>query len=536
MQDVSTRGKNPVPAFLFWPALFLIVCGVILRLYRIAEDNFFFYDTGMYLNTGRAMFESYLQGAGRHGVSFFDLLRVWVVSAIQTDRPLWQLIVDARGLWGGIETWWYIRVVSAAAGFATLVVTYKFALRFFGSRTTALASTAFLAVLPGHILYSRIGLAESVTTFFFMLGFYFYMFPRRLGPRTFLAGLFFVCAFFSNYRLFILPGIVAVAELFISLAEHRWPDVKKWGCQAAVFAGLTAVMCVIPGGAYFHIASSWMFHQVDLAKMHFDWFNVLSYPYMIFRLETPFFAMFFFANVWFVIKKRWDVLLPFFLAVFQIGIFTFSSDKASRYIAVVHPFMAMAAAFFLVHLMEEGRSRFVKKGALVLAALTAVMLVLKSGELPQSHSAYADAVKYIDQIDPSSGIVTTQPQVVNLFVANPRRVIPCPAINDPSFLKLPQAGFRYLVLEPQAYVSWTKNQMNFSGDLAGAPGFFDTMVLPEKTFPHMNRAMFERFAFEHNQSLRGVLSYLGRGGDHMETVRVYNIPKGFEAIQKAMPQ
>lgn len=532
MSNSSARAKSLVPAFFFWPALFLIACGVILRLYRITDNNFFYYDTGMFLNTGRALFAPYVGDATHGAAGFLSLLGHWLTFIFQTDRPVWQAIVDARGLWGGLEAWGYIRLVSAVAGLATLVVTYTFASRFFGSRMIALGSAALLAVLPGHVFYSRVGMAESVTTFFYMMGFYFYMFPRVLGPRTFLAGLFFVCAFFSNYRLFILPALVACVELFLAFAEHRYPDVKKWACQMAVFTAFVLVAVLMPGGAYYHIASSWIMHQFGLAKAHFDWFNVLSYPYMFFRLETPLFAGLFFASFWLVIKKKWDVLMPLFIAVLQIGIFTFSSDKASRYIAAIQPFMAMTVAFLLVHFMRDGASRQIKNGAMILAALTGLMLFYKASALPQANSAYADAVNYIDQVDPASGIVATQPQVINLFVKNIRRVVPCPAINDAIFMKLPQSGYRYLVLDPQAYVSWTKNQVNFSGELAGAPGFFDTQVPPEKTFPHMNRAMFERFAFEHNQSLRGVLSYVNRGGEHEGTVRVYNIPRGFQSLQK----
>ncbi len=531
MEDDRRWKKSSLPGFILWPALLLIACGIVLRLYHITADSFYFYDTGMYLNYGRILFEPYVGGAG-HVTGFMELVRHWMTFAIQTDRPLWQFIVDARTLWGGLETWWYIRAVSAAAGLATLGVVYMFAVRFYGSRITALASAALLAVLPGHIFYSRTGLPEALTTFFFMLGFYFYVFPRKLGPRTFWAGLFFALACFTNYRFFILPVVVGGAELFQAFVEKRAPDVKKWACQAAVFAVMVAAACLINGGSYFYVTSNWILHQVDLARIHADWFNLFSYPYMLFRLETPLFAVLFFANVYFVVKKKWAVVLPFFMALLEMGIFTGSSDKAARYIAVVQPFMAMSVAALLIGLAEDYGSRMIRTVVGVVAGVMVLMLVVKAADLPQSASAYSAVMEYINTVDPGAGIATTQPLLLNLFAEDRHRVIPCPGIDDLSFLKLPQAGFRYLVIGPQAYVSWTKDQVNFSGELGGAVGFFDRLVPAEKTFAHMNRAMIERFVFEHNQSLRGSIDYLNTAGDYIGTVRVYNIPKGLELMRK----
>ncbi len=87
-----------------------------------------------------------------------------------------------------------------------------------------------------------------------------------------------------------------------------------------------------------------MFHQAQDAGGKFNPVNFLSYPYYVFALEGFFFACFFWGNIYFIKFKEYLKLLPFGIVVLQMLIFSFAAEKGARYLCVVLPFMAAAAA------------------------------------------------------------------------------------------------------------------------------------------------------------------------------------------------
>jgi hypothetical protein len=504
-----------------------------VRFYGVTQSGFYFFDTGMYLNYGRILFDPYLMGATGDNHGLWQTLGKWLTIASQTDRPLWQLLVDARIFWGGREEWWYIRLISAVMGTATLAMLYGFAKKFSTSRIVPVLSVLFLAVLPSHVFYSRVGLPEATTTFLFLAGLYFYLFTRPLGLKTIYSGALFLAAFLTNYRLIILPLLVACVELFLSFAEQRKPDFIKFLSATGIFL-IGIVVLSLSSGPYLTITSHWIFHQVDLAQEHFAWSNLATYPYIIFRLDGWPLGLLFFGNIYFILKKQWLLLLPFFLVCLQMAIFTFSSDKAARYLCMVTPFIALSAALLAAAWMENVHKPVGRAIAVGLCFLLISISGLKIGPFLTIHSAYNDAMTYLENIDPRAGVVTTQPLLLNLYVENRDRVRECPGIRDASFLELPASGYSYMILGPQAYVSWTSDGVSFSKDLGGIPGFFKNRITPMKTFPHLNSGMLERFVFEHNQNLMNSISFLSKDDDHTGDLYLYNIPEGLKVMNRLL--
>lgn len=207
-----------------------IVCGILgvaLRVYHITRNDFVFYDEGFYLNYSR-FFGDIME---RHPPDTFSqsLSAVWAYLRISlsTGKALWFALVDARMFFGGFKAWSFSREVACLFGVLTIFIVYPFAQRFYSSRRVALLSVAFCALLPSLVFYSRVGLQETLSAFLIVLGFYFYLFPARFGLRTFIAGLIFGAAFFSNYRLIILPGLILVVELWGSFSQRQIPNFRK---------------------------------------------------------------------------------------------------------------------------------------------------------------------------------------------------------------------------------------------------------------------------------------------------------------------
>jgi len=531
---VEKTPATSIPPYIIWPALLAIALGAMLRLYQITRNDFFFFDAGMYLNYGRILFEPFSQATSRGLADYLTAIQHWLVFAFRTDRPLWQLLVDLRIFWGGTEDWAYIRILSACMGIATIGITYLFAKKLFHSKTVGLLSAAILALMPSHVFYSRLGLPEATTTLFFILGLYFYMFSLKSRTKLLLSSFFLVCAFFTNYRCIILPLFVIASELMVSFAEHRKPDIKKYLWSVAFFFLLVIPAAFFINPVYIVVTSHWMLHQIDLASAQFSWLNLFSYPYEIFRLENWPFGLLFFGNVYFIYKKEWLKMFPFSLVCLRMAMFSFSSDKAARYLCAVTPFMAMAAAVLIVPWIENHKQRVVNAFAAVLIIITAGAFLIKDLPIVTCHAAYHRVMKYLKSLDPDPMILTTQPLLLNLFAKDRNNIRACPNINDDTFLKLPESGYRYLVLGPQAYVEWTNDGVSFSGDLGGFLGFFDKRVEPLKTFPHINKAMLERFVFEHNQNLLKSIAFLDEADEHTGDLRVYDFPKGIAYLKSLM--
>ena len=442
-------------------------------------------------------------------------------------------MVDSRILLGATQEYWCVRGISFVMGLGALVVLYHFSWRLFSSRSTAILSVLFLLFLPSHLFYSRSGLPEAATTFFVISGFYFYCFPRSLGPRTFLAGLFFTCAFFTNYRLLILPILTFAGEFLLSKAEERSLDLKKWGWTVAIFGVFILLACLNNRGEYFIVTSGWMWHQVGLAVNHFAWGNIFTYPYGLFRLESWAFGLLFSGGIYFVWKKDWLKAFPFILVCFWMTMFSFSSDKALRYMSAVLPFMALSAAVAAVAVLESGTRKFFRQIVIVLVIIAIGTMAFKSFQLVINQSHHKRLHQYLTNLDPKAKIVSTQPMILGLDYDDIHQIISCPGIKEPSFLELPENGFNYLVLGPQAYVSWTASGISFDGELGGFLRFFDKKVRPLNVFPHMNKTMLERFVFEHNQNLMSSITFLEKATDHAGERRVYDIQQGLELLEKA---
>src|SRR5262249_19235018 len=86
------------------------------------------------------------------------------------------------------------------------------------------------------------------------------------------------------------------------------------------------------------------------------------------------------------------------------------------------------------------------------------------------------------------------------------------------------------ILGPQMYVGLTQDNKSMSRELTGLLKFFDTQVMPLKVFPHMSRAMLERFTFEHNENLMRSIDFLDSGDEHLGMLRIYSIVEGLSVL------
>lgn len=518
-------------------AIIFIVLGVWLRWRNIMQNDFVFYDEGYYINDDRQQFVEIVNRLYPFDLKeTMQILWVDLRLSLGSGKPLWIFLINSRVIFHMTDELYFSRIISAIFGCLTIWVTYFFGRRYFNSPKIGLLSAVILAILPSHVFYSRLGMQEALSTFCFLLGFYFYVIPKKFGWRTFLSSFFFMLAYFTNYRLVVIPILVGFCEFYTFLRLQQFPDVRKYVWNTLGFVTLVFWVGSIDSGQHFAVILPWMWHQTNLAeKEAFHWYNLLSYPYFTFRLESLFFGLFFWANFYHVLKKRWYLLYPFFQVCFQMLLFSFPEEKGARYVCVVYPFMAMAAAACIAQLFEDQKNRLIGQVALALGVgLLVGSLAGKSWAIAHAKSEYREAMEYLTRIDKNIKLVSSQKWVMDLYVENPNNVQDLPH-TFPQMLGMFSRGYRYLVLDPQTYISWGKNEIRFNPELDNYVAFVVNEVRPIKTFPHFNEVLLERFVLEHNENLVRSIQFLKLAKEHeFGKIRIYDMAPMIENIMKLM--
>jgi hypothetical protein len=513
--------------------LFLIFLGICFRFYHIHEDILIYYDEGMYLEQTRDFLlkvESNPPSSLPQWMLFFQIL---LKLSLFSNKALWFFIAGLRGVFLSADAYYFTRIVSAVFGSLSIGMVYLFAKRFYDSRWMGLLAALFLSLYPSHLYYSRLGLQETFSGFCFLAAFYLYLFPRKMSWKTFVSAFLFACVFFTNYRMIIIPFLVAVADLFLSLCRRDRIPYKKWIIHTTTFLGLIGV--VFWAGHLLEsrtasITIGWMFKQKNLAKGHFDIINLLSYPYYLFQLESVFWGVLFFLNgVYMYVrrhdKKQWVALLPFVISLTQMIIFSLPQEKGSRYICVVMPFIAMAAAYVAWWLFHKNRDQLTRGMVVSFVCLMLLGHLFKAKDILRYRSDYKTVMHIINAINPNLQVVSSQNMIQNLYTRPGKSVKSIPESLS-TLSRYARQGYRYLVIGPQAYISYTEDGKRFSFPLQDYLDWIMRTIEPEKVFPHLSDSLLERFVLEHNENLQRSIRFIQVSHKkQLGALRIYDIQK-----------
>ena len=509
----------------------IIFAGLIIRLYHISDNQFLFYDEGMYLGYNRSFLHLVANNPAHDLNELGIILSLILKTALSMPKALWFFLLSLRVFILGPESWFFARWISAISGVATVVLLYFFSNRYFNSKTIAILSSLFLLILPSHVFYSRLGMQESLSALLFLSAIYLYTSRERIHWPFFVSALLLACVYLTNYRMIIAPIFIVLIEGFNAFIEQKKFNWKKVGIYFASFYAIVLFVGSLYGGINLYVSSAWMFHQAQDAGGKFNPINFLSYPYYVFALEGFFFACFFWGNIYFFKLKEYQKLLPFGVVLLQMLIFSFSAEKGVRYLCVVLPFMALAVAV----VMDDCWQRWLKARiwVLTLGVLSLVWMLYLSVSIAMARTDYENALRFITDHDPQAVIVSTQPLVEGLFMADPKRIVACP--NDvSSLLDLYKQGARYLILDPQAYISWTADGRRFSPPLND---FLETVlkdVKPLGSFSHLNNILLSRFVLDHNEQIIDSIKFLSVAqSNEYGKIKIYDLGAVFSALQHA---
>jgi len=506
--------------------------GLLLRLWRITANQFLFYDEGMYLGNNRNFLNLVAANPPKDFNELFIILNLMFHSALGTPKALWFFLLNLRVFVLGPQAWYFARLVSLVAGLATIALTYFFSYRYFKSQIIGVLSVIFLSLLPSHVFYSRLGMQESLSTLLFLAALYFYVFFKPLSWKTIICAVLLFCLFQTNYRMIIAPIFIGAIEVFEAFKNHEKINWKKMLVCSGVFAALAFFIGSLFGGINHDITFHWMFHQAQEAQGQRSLLNFFSYPYCVFTLEGVVFSLIFWSNIYLAFQKKeiqsWSKLLPFILVLLQMGIFSFAAEKGARYLCVVLPFLAMAAAVAAEYFLNSS----LKKYFIVVIIVACVCMSLESLKIAQSTTNYEKAVRIIVQHDPKAKILATQFLVEQLYVPNDKDIKECPK-NLADFIQLYKEGYHYLILDPQVYISWTKDTQRFSPPLIDFLEFIHSYAPPLAVLEHFNGVLLKRFVMDHNQNLLQSIKFLNLPSqEDYRQIRIYDIGQCLELLKQ----
>lgn len=500
------------------------VLGVFFRFYHLRQSGFVFYDEGYYLHYNLPILEFIAEQNLVTWSDKFKALNAYLQRAFFSGKSLWFVLMDMRYLWGGLYDWAWPKVLAAFLGTATLAATYGFARRFYNDHAVAVLSVVLLAVLPGHVFYSRTGLQEALSTLLVLGGLFYYLFPHRFGWRSLASGLLLSAAYFSNYRLIMLPALLVAVEIWLGVSARRDADVRHcvWTC-VTFFVSVVVIGALYDGGNLRWVFS-WIFIQGQAASEHFNWLNLLSHPFYIFRLENGIFGLLLFSALgwmWRGDRSRW---IPAVLVLTQMAVFSLTHEKAPRYVCVIFPFMGMTVAYVIMRVYRAASEMWMRSLWMAIVAVMVLMMSVKAWSVARIETDYKPAVEFMVEQDPSSRFLSTQEYVLKLYALHPDAVMPVPHTFEALVQKAGE-GYRFLVLDPQAYIGWSADEKRFQQSLDGYLQFILDRNLPvERVYPHMSQTALERFVFEHSENLARSQAFLAQASKKgYGQLRVYDV-------------
>jgi len=519
----------------FLPAIIglIILAGLIIRFYHISDNQFLFYDEGMYLGYNRAFLDLVANNPPHNLGELGIIMSLMFKMALTTAKALWFFILNLRVLFLGVQAWFFARWVSAASGLATVVLLYFWVKHHYHSRRVAILSALALLILPSHVFYSRLGMQEALSTLLFLGAIYLYTAKPAIRWQFFVSAVLLSCVFFTNYRMIIAPVFIAFIEGFDTFVSHKQFNWQKLLIYFVVFYGIVLSVGSLYGGVNNHVTTAWMFHQAQDAGGKFNAINFLSYPYYVFALEGFFFGVLFWASIYLILIKEYSKLLPFGIVFLQMLIFSFAAEKGARYLCVVLPFVSAATAVVIDDAWHRCSAFQARAGIIIVCVCAVGGMLYFSTMIAGSSTDYDKAVHFVTDRDGQAVIVSTQPLVEGLFLKDDKRIVACPQ-DLPALLNLYQQGARYLILDPQAYISWTADGRRFSPPLNNFLEFVLANVSPLETFPHLNTILLKRFVLDHNEQLLDSLAFLSHAqGRQFNQIRVYDLKNIFVIMKNS---
>jgi hypothetical protein len=460
-------------------------------------------------------------------------------------------------------------VVSAFFGTLCIPLIFLLGRKFYGN-TAGLLGAAFFSLSGVQVIYSRSGLTEQDSLFFFLLALLFYVNDRAAQPERkwwslILSGFFIGVSFVVHYRMVTYMVAIAVLELPFWLRWRR-EELLYALKRAAILLGFASLPLVLTELPYYFVMLA--VHMFLKARLPFQTYfeqlmgqamylvltykdapntglrldNFLTYPYLIWKMEGPAFAIGLIPAALVILwtRRKEDLLLTVLIVVPFLMCTLF--NPRARYLSGFIPFLGLMIATAVQRLREEDRFAGLRWARPVAAA--AVVLILAFGAV-YSYRAAVPKTSYARSIDFIRTHQDGQPKhmasltVVSQAFCGVKNVPSEWASSEEELRELYDQGYRYFIID---FVKDVIDRVMVMLNLpAKGPKFekfkqrIDVMNrIEERTTPVFtceNLHLDEIYnVFEVNQHFSQTLQYLReiRNNPKARIIRVYDLKDYFE--------
>ena len=265
----------------------------------------------------------------------------------------------------------FILLVSAGV----IILTYALSNKLFDKNTAIAAS--ILAAFSSLMLSLRYSiLVETLTVFFLLLGFYFY-----LEKKNFVSGVLFGLAFLSKFPAALFLAVIFAVDTFYLFfnKEKLLAYFKKF-----LYITLGFVLICIPYFLFNYLSYHDILFPLKSAKYVID--NVVGcnvlykqpfYYYIPLIIKDNFLFLFSIIGITFVFfsKNKINKIQVSFYAASSLIYFSSLGCKTERYPILVLPFIAMVSGYGIIKIFSRLNKKYVKI-ALIFVFLISLSLAL----------------------------------------------------------------------------------------------------------------------------------------------------------------
>ncbi len=299
--------------------------------------------------------------------NMFDHGRIFILQIGQFDyydKPFlsyWLMLICAKVV--GTVSEGALRFPSAAAGLASVLITYSFARRFFGTRVALYAGLILLST-SGFVLWGRIAQSEMLNLLGILVPLWLFFCRRDSSDNTWLYVSAIVMAIGSWAKgplCFAVPGLV-IALYSLLFRDWKWfrivPVVAAGSLSLTVYLSVF-LLAWLDTGRWDALA---LVYRENFVRLFSPWDHVRPVYYYFYAVPAIL-APWSFLLPWLLVylvktRRRWRREMKILLLILT-GIWAFfalSGSRRSYYLIPMLPFTAMLVAVWLDALVEQSES------------------------------------------------------------------------------------------------------------------------------------------------------------------------------------
>lgn len=452
----------------------IIFVAAFLRFYHIQDKCFFFTDEAA--NSREAIFMKSIFIYTLE--SFFlkdttDKKRVTYISNNLNGLPLTNpkpghasLIALFSVLTKGVRDY-TASIMSATFGLATVVLIFFLGRSLYSTRVGILA--AFLLSISGyHLLYSREGIAEVNTLFFFVLANIFYI--QSIKDKYFsiwylgLAGFFIGVAYSCHYRWVLIPFFFYIYEFYFFFRKKPYftlENIKRY-----ITLSLTMFLPFVIYESFYHLLLV-LYRKANIvfpyrtylellydnifrfgSTVSFNIQDIIAHPYYLYKLEGIIVCILLLYSVYKLIKNymsfNFIILFQFFISLIFFGLY--SADFPRFFV------IALPSIFLIISKGLDDYIKFNNKVFIIIIVAICVSAIPNIGSILNLNSGLRKAFYFLNKQKVVKHI-TTHEQVSLFYAKDSNYVKDIRNIQNYNNLKdLYNEGYCYLLTDVQKYI------------------------------------------------------------------------------------